>query len=108
MPFLVRTSPIVRQPYRIIMIGEKSSLAEVLQPIAAMVKASLYLGPGEMTLTRVAEAVALAAEDSRPAVVLEFVDLDPAGHQMSISVARKLQALRTSHYPNLQVQLHRV
>jgi hypothetical protein len=108
LPFLVCTRPVAMQPYRIIMIGEKSSLAEVLRPIAEMVKASLYLGPGEMTLTRVAEAVALAAEDGRPAVVLEFVDLDPAGHQMSISVARKLQALRTSHYPNLKVQLHRV
>jgi hypothetical protein len=35
-----------------------------------------------------------ASEDGRPAVVFYFSDFDPSGHQMPISVARKLRPSR--------------
>ena len=46
-----------------------------------------------------------ANEDDRPAVVLYFSDFDPGGHQMPISVSRKLQALRLWKYPTLDIQV---
>jgi len=49
-----------------------------------------------------------ASGDGRPAVVFYFSDFDPSGHQMPISVARKLQALRDLHYPDLRVKLYPV
>jgi len=49
-----------------------------------------------------------ASEDGRPAVVLYFSDFDPSGHQMPVSVARKLQALRDLYYPNLRIKLYPV
>jgi len=39
-------------------------------------------------------------EDDRRAVILYFSDFDPAGWQMGISVARKLQALKTLRFPD--------
>jgi hypothetical protein len=102
------TKPVGAQLNRIILIGEKSSLAEVLEPIAQRVKGELLLPTGEISDTMIAEMAARAAADGRPAVVLYFSDFDPSGHQMPISVARKLQALRTLLHPNLQIEVHRV
>jgi hypothetical protein len=88
-----------RQPYRIILLGEKVSLREVLQPIAQQVHGELLLLTGESTDTRIEEMMERVVADGRPAVILYFTDFDPAGHQMALSVARKLQAMRTCSIP---------
>jgi hypothetical protein len=99
--------PVV-QPYRIILIGEKTSLRHVLLPIAQEVGGELLLPTGEPSDTMVAELAARCALDPRPSVALYFSDFDPAGRQMPVSVSRKLQALRDLSYPELNIQLHHV
>ena len=96
------------QPYKLVMVGEKSSLAEVLDPIAAAYKADLYLPTGEISDTLIYQMAKVGAADGRPMVVLYFADADPAGWQMGISVARKLQACQASLFPELEFQLRRV
>jgi hypothetical protein len=97
-----------RQPYRIILFGEKSSLTPVLAPLAARFNTELILPTGETSDTLVFEMVQRAAADGRSAVVLYFSDFDPSGWQMPVSVSRKLQALKLLHFPTLDVQVHRV
>jgi hypothetical protein len=82
------------QPYHLVMIGEKSSLADVLTPEADAFGADLYLPSGEMSDTLIYRIAETAVADSRPMVVLYFADCDPAGHQMILSVTRKLQAMK--------------
>ena len=94
-----------RQTHRIIFYGEKSSLAVVLEPIAKQIGAEMILVTGESSDTYIAAAAKRASEDGRPSVVLYFSDFDPSGHQMPVSVARKLQALHDLYYPNLQIEL---
>lgn len=96
------------QPYKLILIGEKSSLEPVLSPIANTFGADLYLPTGEMSDTLIHRIAKTGADDGRPMVVLYFADCDPSGWQMPISVARKLQALNTLSYPALEFQVHRV
>ncbi len=96
------------QPYRIVMIGEKSSLDDVLGPIAMAYNADLYLPTGEMSDTLIYNIASVGADDGRPVVVLYFSDADPAGWQMPISVAQKLQAFKVGFFPDLDIQLHRV
>lgn len=96
------------QPYKLILVGEKSSLDEVLSPVAQRYEADLYLPTGEMSDTLIYRMAKTCAEDGRPARVLYFSDCDPAGWQMPISVARKLQAFTATHFPELQFQVHRV
>jgi hypothetical protein len=96
------------QPFRLAFIGEKSSLAEVLRPIAREFYAELLLSSGDQSETHIAEMAARAAADPRPFVVLFFADFDPSGWNMPVAVARKLQAHRDLHYPKLEVQVHRV
>jgi hypothetical protein len=97
----------VHQPFRIVLIGEKTSLKEVLSPIAAMVGGELLLPTGEMSDTMIA-GIASRTRSSRPTIVLYFSDFDPSGRQMPISVARKLQALRDLRYPELKIEVHQV
>jgi hypothetical protein len=96
------------QPYKLVMAGEKSSLEEVLGPIAESHEADLYLPTGEMSDTLIYHMAKIGAEDGRPIVLLYFSDCDPAGWQMPISVARKLQAFKVSLFPELVFEVHRV
>jgi hypothetical protein len=98
MPSLYCSGFHAQQPYRLCLIGEKTSLREVLAPIAEMVEGELCLPTGEMSDTMVAGIAGRAALDRRPTICLYFSDFDPAGRQMPISVARKLQAL---HHLNI-------
>jgi hypothetical protein len=98
----------VNQPYRIIMIGEKASLDSILLPVVKEVGGELLLPTGEISETMVADMASRVATDGRPAVVFYFSDFDPSGHQMAISVSRRLQALRDLLYPNLEIELYPV
>ena len=97
-----------RQTHRIIFYGEKASLSAVLRPIAEMIGAEMILATGESSDTYIAAMAKRATEDGRPAVVFYFSEFDPSGHQMPVSVARKLQALRDLYYPNLSMRLYPV
>jgi hypothetical protein len=97
----------VAQPYRLVIIGEKSSLRPVLQPVAARYRADLYLPTGEISDTLIHSIADNAMLDGRPLVVFYFADCDPAGWQMPISVARKLQAFRALGY-YFEFRMHRV
>jgi hypothetical protein len=98
-----------RQRYRIVFFGEKSSLSEILRPIAEQIGAEMSLCTGEASITRVEEIARRASIDGRPLVILYFGDFDPSGWQMSISVARKIQACKELDlYPDLDAQVHSV
>jgi hypothetical protein len=97
-----------RQRHRLALIGEKTSLANVLLPVAMAHDAFLYLPAGEASDTMIHEIAAAAAADGRPTIVQYYSDADPSGHQMPISVARKLQALRDLLFPELEIEVHPV
>ena len=95
------------QPYRLAIFGEKSSLEPVLGPIAEEYGADLVLPTGEISDTIIHQVAALTVADERPLVVFYFADCDPSGHQMGISVARKLQAFSELLGP-FEFEMHRV
>jgi hypothetical protein len=95
------------QPYRIVMIGEKASLEEVLTPVAERRSADLYLPSGNISDPLVHTIAADGAADGRPMVVLYFADCDMSGWNMAIEVARKLQAFKASLYPELEFRQYR-
>jgi hypothetical protein len=96
------------QPYRIIFIGEKVSLRPILEQIAMRVGGELILPTGDISDTLLFGMAARAAMARRPSVVLYFSDFDPAGWNMPIVVARKLQALCDLKHPNLDIRVYRV
>ncbi len=96
------------QPYKLVLIGEKSSLEPVLAPVAAAFRADLYLPTGEPSDTMLHQMASVGATDGRPVVVLYFSDCDPSGWQMPVSVSRKLQAFKAALFPGLEFEVHRV
>jgi hypothetical protein len=66
-----------RQPYQVLLFGEKSSLKDVLAPIAERYGASLALPTGETSNTMVADIARYAAADGRPMVIFYFSDATP-------------------------------
>lgn len=96
------------QPYKLVLVGEKSSLGDVLGPIASAYEADLYLPTGCMSDTLYHRMARTGAEDGRPMAVFYFADCDPAGWNMAIEAARKLQALKTLLFNDLDFEVYRV
>ena len=95
------------QPFRLVFFGEKTSLEAELAPLADRFEADLFLPSGEASDSMVyALAKAIAGDEcGRRAVILYLSDCDPAGWQMAVSVARKLQALGDLRFPDLDCEL---
>ena len=94
--------------YHFVMFGEKASLESILLPIARARQADLYLPTGEISDTLLYRIAADAAKDGRPLVVFTISDCDPAGYQMPISIARKLQAFKDLLFPRLKFEVVQV
>lgn len=94
-----------RQPFGLTIFGEKTSLEDVLLPIARRFKADLYLPAGEISDTLLFKMAKDGAADGRPMVVFTLADFDPAGHQMAVSIGRKLQAFRDLLFPDLEFEV---
>ena len=92
-----------RQPYRLLIFGEKTSLDDVLGPLAVEYNADLYLTGGQISDTLLHKMAGDADADGRPLVVFTFSDFDPAGYwDMPVAIGRKLQALRDLLFPSLE------
>ena len=96
------------QPYRLVFFGEKTSLDDILSPVARECGADLYLPAGEISDTMLHTMAETGAQDGRPMVVLCFSDCDPSGWQMPISIGRKLQAFKALLFPDLKFLVRRV
>jgi len=96
------------QSYHLVMIGEKSSLGDVLGPLAQTYRADLYLPTGEPSDTMLHRMARSAATDGRPMAVLYFSDCDPSGWTMPLSVSRKLQAFKTLYRDMPEFEVYRV
>ncbi|MEJ7798434.1 MAG: hypothetical protein WKF42_08050 [Solirubrobacteraceae bacterium] len=96
------------QPYKLVIFGEKTSLDDVLAPIAERYQADLYLPSGECSDTLLHQLARVGAQDGRRMIVFYFSDCDPSGWQMAVSVARKLQAFKAGLYPDLDFELRPV
>ena len=96
------------QPHRLMFFGEKTSLEEILAPVARDCAGDLFLPAGEISDTMIWQMAAAGAADGRPMVVFTFSDCDPSGWQMPISIGRKLQAFKALLFPDLTFQVRRV
>lgn len=104
-PLPVATGFVPRQAFCYAIFGEKASLESVVLPIARAKQADLYLPTGEISDTLVHQIAKEANDDGRPLVMFTISDFDPAGHQMPISIGRKLQAFRDLLFPDLQFEV---
>jgi hypothetical protein len=96
---------VARQAFHFVMFGEKASLESILLPLARARQCDLYLPTGEISDTLLYRIAADAIKDGRPLVVFTISDCDPAGYQMPISIARKLQAFKDLLFPKFKFEV---
>jgi hypothetical protein len=94
-----------RQKYRLVFWGEKTSLDDVLGPLANEFEADIYLPSGEVSDSMLHTMAHTGAMDGREMIVLVFADCDPAGYQMVVSIGHKLRAFKERFYPRLRFRV---
>lgn len=70
---------------------EKSTMNDVLVPLASAVGFNFVPGTGETSEVLARMAVGRAAEDGRPMRILYVSDFDPGGRSMPVALARKIE-----------------
>ena len=93
------------QPYMVELWAEKSTMNDVLGPLARQYRLNLVTGLGELSITAVREFLKRAKQKGRPVRILYIADFDPAGIGMPISVARKIEFFLTSDCQGLDIRL---
>lgn len=79
------------QPYHLEIWCEKSTMNDILEGLAERFGATVQIGVGEMSITRVRDLVKRIQKKDRPARIFYISDFDPAGKSMPVAVARKLE-----------------
>lgn len=68
---------------------------------------NLYVSSGELVDRLIWEMARDACADERKLIVFAIADCDPSGHNMPVSIARKLQAFAVSEFPRLKFEVVR-
>jgi hypothetical protein len=97
--------PVIAQRFHVEIWSEKSTIADVLIPLARTYGLNVVMGAGDMSVTQVHQFVERAVASGRPVVILYVSDFDPQGHNMPVGVARKIDFFNRTKNLNLDVRL---
>jgi gas vesicle protein len=100
--------PVIDQRYHIELWAEKTTVNDVLLPIAERYGVNLITGAGDLSLTRCKEFIQRVKDSGRPARVLYISDFDPSGENMPVAVARKIEFEIRRENLDLDVQVRSI
>jgi hypothetical protein len=83
---------------------EKTTLADVLLPLAGQYRLNVVMGAGDLSLTHCHQFLQRARESGRAVRVLYVSDFDPSGRGMPVSVASKIAFLNQGLGLDIQVR----
>jgi hypothetical protein len=107
-PELMVFPPKIPQPYLIEIWIEKSTMADIIDPIARRYGINVVPGTGQTSEARCRELVERAIAAGKPVIILYVSDFDPSGDNMPVAAARKMEFWIRSEYPDADVQLRPV
>jgi hypothetical protein len=98
--------PAGQQRYHVELWAEKTSMNDILVPLAQQYGLNLITGAGELSVTACQRLIDRALASERPVRILYISDFDPAGMSMPVAVARKIEygARRNNHDVDVQVR----
>jgi hypothetical protein len=91
--------PEIVEDYVIEIWAEKSTMNDVLVPLARRLDVTLVTGLGELSHTHCNLLVKRVLEHRRKCRILYIADHDPAGDGMPVSIARKIEGIRQAQGP---------
>jgi hypothetical protein len=86
-------APRFAEPYALEIWAEKSTMNDVLEPMARRLNVTLIAGVGELSQTHCVWHVNRVLAHHKPTRILYVSDHDPSGDRMPVSVARKIEYL---------------
>jgi hypothetical protein len=105
LPTLSVLGPEIVEPYVIEIWSEKSTMNDVLLPLAQRLGVTLITGLGELSLTHCNLLVERALAHGRKSRILYISDHDPAGDGMPVSIARKIEHILRRDDHDLDIRL---
>ena len=106
LPALTVSAPEIVEDYVIEIWAEKSTMNDILVPLARRLGVTLVTGLGELSHTHCNLLVKRVLEHQRKCRILYIADHDPAGHGMPVSIARKIEhILRRDGHDDLDIRL---
>jgi hypothetical protein len=106
LPMLYLRPPTILQRYHVEIWCEKTTVNDVLEPIAQRLGCNLITGSGELSLTACELVVERAIASGRPVRIVYVTDFDPAGRMsMPVAVARKIEHRLRRDRLDLDIQL---
>jgi hypothetical protein len=93
------------QPYHLEIWIEKSTMDDVLDPLAREYGAVLVTSIGFQSMTRVIQLLHRVQQAEKPARVFYLSDFDPAGDGMPVAVARQIEFWITLFAPGADIKL---
>jgi hypothetical protein len=98
--------PTLAEPYAIEIWAEKSTMNDVLEPLARRRNVTFVTGLGELSWTHCVWCVQRVLAHRKPTRILYVSDFDPSGQHMPVSVARKIEyLLRRDGHDDLDIKL---
>jgi hypothetical protein len=91
LPRLQFIQPFVPEPYQVEIWCEKTTVNDVIEPLARRYHLNVQTGVGELSAILCRELVERVQRHRRPTRVLYLSDFDPAGESMPVAVAVKVQ-----------------
>jgi len=95
----------IRQPYHIEIWVEKSTVNDILVPIAESYNATLMVAGGQFSLTNVKDLFCRIRSLNKPIRIFYLRDFDPAGETMARAVARKIEWFVRTRAPEIDLKL---
>jgi hypothetical protein len=105
---LLDRPPAIAERYMLEIWVEKSTLNDVLAPLAARLRVNINPGIGDMSETQCADFVCRARRSRKPIRILYVSDFDPQGENMPCGVARKIEHKLRNLTEKLDVQVRAV
>ena len=96
------------QRYQIEIWAEKTTMNEILEPLAEKYGITLITGMGELSITACRLFIDRAKANRRPVRILYISDFDPGGQSMPVAVARKIEFMIHNRRLDLDVQVRPV
>jgi len=97
-----------RLPYHLEIMVEKSTIHDILEPIASRFNINLVEGMGELSITSMVDLVDRVKASGKPARIFYISDFDPAGQNMPVAAARKIQYVLYKEKLDLDIKLQTI
>ena len=107
LPALAVTAPKIPQHYIVEIWIEKSTMNDIIVPLAERFGVNVQAGLGETSITRCIELADRADAAQRPVRILYVSDFDPGGISMPVAAARKIEFTLRKRVNNLRKHTQR-